>query len=196
HIKSMPLNIAVIYGSVRDNRKGIRAARFITKKCKERGFTTNLIDPLDYSLPLLKKMYKQFDEASAPEHMQKLSDVFKEADGYIIVSAEYNHSIPPALSNVLDHFLEEYFFKPSAILCYSAGSFGGVRAAMQLRAMLAEMGMSSIPSLLPVPNIGNAFEENGSPNDEAYHRRAQRFLDEFQWYTEALKSKRKEGTPY
>lgn len=68
---------------------------------------------------------------------------------------------------------------------------------MQLRAMLAEMGMSSIPSLLPVPKIENAFEEDGTPKDEAYHRRAERFLDEFQWYAEALKAKRVEdGTPY
>jgi NAD(P)H-dependent FMN reductase len=40
----------------------------------------------------------------------------------------------------LDHFLEEYFWRPSAIVCYSAGQFGGVRAAMQLRMTLAELG--------------------------------------------------------
>ena len=53
---------------------------------------------------------------------------------FAIVSGEYNHGIPPGLKNLLDHFLEEYFFRPSAIVCYSAGQFGGVRAAMQLRA--------------------------------------------------------------
>ena len=78
---------------------------------------------------------------------------------YVIVSGSYNHSIPPPLSNLLDHFLEEYFFKPSAIMCYSAGAFGGVRAAMQLRAMLAEMGMSSIPSLLPFPKAQEMLDE-------------------------------------
>lgn len=192
----MSLNIAVFYGSVRHHRKGIRAARFIEDKCITRGHQTTLIDPLDYELPLLDKMYKEFEKGEAPEVLQKLAGIIIEADGYIVVSAEYNHSIPPALSNLLDHFLEEYFFKPSAILCYSAGSFGGVRAAMQLRSMLAEMGMSSIPSILPVPKIGSAFEEDGTPNDNAYHRRADRFLNEFEWYAEALKAKREEGKPY
>lgn len=192
----MSLNVAVIYGSVRHHRKGIRAALFIRDKCIERGYNTTLVDPLDYELPLLDKMYKEFENGEAPEVLQRLSDILTEADGYIIVSAEYNHSIPPAMSNLLDHFLEEYFFKPSAILCYSAGSFGGVRAAMQLRSMLAEMGMSSIPSILPVPKISSAFEEDGTPNDDAYQKRAERFLNEFEWYAVALKTKRKEGKPY
>ncbi|HKL17807.1 MAG TPA: NAD(P)H-dependent oxidoreductase [Halalkalibaculum sp.] len=192
----MSLNVAVIYGSVRHHRKGIRAARFITNKCKKRGFNTTLVDPLEYDLPLLDNMYKEFEKGEAPNVLQSLADIITEADGYIIVSAEYNHSIPPALSNLLDHFLEEYFFKPSGILCYSAGSFGGVRAAMQLRSMLAEMGMSSIPSIMPVPKISDSFDEEGNPTDDAYHRRAKRFLDEFEWYAEALKTKRKEGNPY
>ena len=53
------------------------------------------------------------------------SGLFRRADAFVIVTAEYNHSIPPALSNTLDHFLEEYFWRPSAIVCYSAGAFGG-----------------------------------------------------------------------
>src|SRR3546814_18651840 len=76
-----------------------------------------------------------------------LATLYRRADGFLIVSAEYNHGIPPALKNLLDHFLEEYFWRPSAIACYSAGQFGGVRAAMQLRSTLAELGMPSIPRL-------------------------------------------------
>lgn len=192
----MSLKIAVIYGSVRHHRKGIRAARFMVNLCRERGFETTLIDPAQYNLPLLDKMYKEYEKSDVPKKLAELASILIEADAYLIVSAEYNHSIPPALSNLLDHFLEEYFFKPSGIVCYSRGSFGGVRAAMQLRAMLAEMGMSSIPSILPVPKIAKAFDEQGNPNDETYHKRAKRFLDELEWYAEALKAKREVGTPY
>ena len=46
----------------------------------------------------------------------------RSADAFVVVSGEYNHSISPALSNLLDHFLEEYFWRPSAIVCYSAGA--------------------------------------------------------------------------
>lgn len=191
----MSHNIAVIYGSVRHHRKGIRAAHFITQKCLGRGHQTTMVDPLDFNLPLLDNMYKEFDDGQAPDNLERLAEIIKKADGYLIVSAEYNHSIPPALSNLLDHFLEAYFFKPSAIMCYSKGHFGGVRAAMQLRSMLAEMGMSSIPSIMPVPKIEDAFEEDGTPKDESYHKRADRFLDEFEWYISALKNARDQGIP-
>ena len=192
----MALNILVIYGSVRHHRQGIRAARFMLNKCKERGHNTTLIDPLKYDLPLLDRMYKEFNDGEAPEKMEQLAELIRNADGYIIVSAEYNHSIPPALSNLLDHYLEEYFFKPSAIVSYSKGGFGGVRAAMQLRAMLAEMGMSSIPSLFAISKISNSMNEDGTANEAHYDKRVVRFLDEFEWYAEALKAKREEGKPY
>ena len=65
--------------------------------------------------------------------LEALAETYRAADGFVVVSGEYNHGIPPALKNLLDHFLEEYFFRPSAIVSYSAGAFGGVRAAMQLR---------------------------------------------------------------
>jgi len=100
------------------------------------------------------------------------------------------------LKNLLDHFLEEYFFRPSAIVCYSAGQFGGVRAAMQLRMTLAELGMPSIPSLLPVPRVQDAFTPASEPTDSAFERRAGRFFAELEWYAGALQQARAAGVPY
>jgi NAD(P)H-dependent FMN reductase len=192
----MPLDLVVLYGSVRQSRQGIRAARFILESCRERGHQATLIDPVVDQLPLLDRMYKEYAPGSAPAVLERLASTIKAADAYIVVSGEYNHSIPPALSNLLDHFLEEYFWRPSAIVCYSAGAFGGVRAAMQLRAMLCELGTPSIPSLLPVPHVQDAFDEDGRPHDETYHKRAGRFLDELEWYASALKAARQRGVPY
>ena len=67
-------------------------------------------------------MYKEYEKGQAPEVLERLATRIRAADAFIIVSGEYNHSIPPALSNLLDHFLEEYFWRPSAIVCYSAGT--------------------------------------------------------------------------
>jgi NAD(P)H-dependent FMN reductase len=86
--------------------------------------------------------------------LEELAQLYRGADGFVIVAGEYNQGIRPGLGNLLDHFLEEYFFRPSAIACYSAGAFGGVRAAMALRMTLAELGMPSIPSILPMPRAG------------------------------------------
>jgi NAD(P)H-dependent FMN reductase len=186
----MSLRLIVVFGSVRSERQGIRAARFVVSECQKRGYEVTLIDPLEYRLPLLDKMYKEYPKGGAPEVLERLAGLIVPADGVIVVSAEYNHSIPPALSNLIDHFLEEWFWKPSAIVCYSAGSFGGVRAAMQLRMLLGEIGTVSIPSIFPIPKVQDAFAEDGTPTDPATRGRAQKFLDELEWYAEALRTHR------
>jgi NAD(P)H-dependent FMN reductase len=186
----MSLRLVVVYGSVRSERQGIRAARFIVAECRARGHQTALVDPLEYRLPLLDKMYKEYPPGAAPETLQRLAALIAPADAIVVVSGEYNHSIPPVLSNLLDHFLEEYFWKPSAIVCYSAGAFGGVRAAMQLRMMLAELGTVSIPSIFPVPHVQDAFAEDGTPRDQKTRARVQKFLDELEWYACALRDAR------
>ena len=171
------LDLLVIYGSVRPHRQGIKAAKFLVEACRGRGHQTTLIDPLEERLPLLEKMYKEYEKGQAPEVLERLATRIRAADAFIIVSGEYNHSILPALSNLLDHFLEEYFWRPSAIVCYSVGAFGGVRAAMQLRTMLCELGTPSIPSLLPVPRVQDAFDEEGHPRDESYNQRSGAVLE-------------------
>lgn len=186
----MALRIAVFYGSVRSDRQGIRAARFITERARARGHDVHLVDPLEYRLPLLDRMYKEYEKGQAPETLERLARIVIAADSYLIVTGEYNHNAPPALLNLLDHFLEEYFWKPSAIVCYSAGSFGGVRAAVALRETLAELGMPAVPSVLPVPKVQAAFDEQGRPSDEAWLGRADKFLGELEWYGEALKAAR------
>lgn len=192
----MSLVIPVILGSVRSDRQGLRAARYLIAQLEARGFEAPLVDPAVLQLPLLDRMYKEYPKGGAPKVLEDLASLYRRADAFLMVSAEYNHSIPPALSNTLDHFLEEYSWRPSGSCCYSAGQYGGVRAAMQLRAMLCELGTPSIPSLLPIPRIGKALDAEGVAQEEWLGKAAKRFLDELVWYAEALKAKRAGGTPY
>lgn len=190
------LTVPVLLGSVRRDRQGIRAARLIVQALEARGHEAPLVDPMELQLPLLDRMYKEHPAGEAPEPLERLATLYRRADGFMIVSGEYNNGIPPALKNLLDYFLEEYFWRPSGIVCYSAGQFGGVRAAMQLRMTLAELGMPSIPSLLPIPRIQQALGEDGVATDERTGKSAARFLDEFTWYARALRHQRASGVPY
>jgi NAD(P)H-dependent FMN reductase len=190
------LCIPVILGSVRRDRVGIRAARLMIDALTGRGHQPVLVDPLVEQLPLLDRMYKEYPKGQAPAGLERLAGLYRGADGFMIVSAEYNNGIPPALKNLLDHFLEEYFWRPSAIVCYSQGPYSGVRAAMQLRMTLAELGMPSIPSLFPMPRIHQALDAEGRPTEGWNERRLDRFLAEFLWYARALKREREGGTPY
>ena len=192
----MTLSFPVLLGSVRSDRQGIKAARLLVAELNRRGHAPTLVDPLELKLPLLDRMYKEYPKGEAPPVLERLATLYRAADGFVIVSGEYNHGIPPALKNLLDHFLEEYLWRPSGIVCYSAGQFGGVRAAMQLRMTLAEIGMPSISSLMPIPRIGSALADDGSLNEERLGRGLARFLDELVWHAEALKAQRAKGTPY
>lgn len=84
-------------------------------------------------------------------------------------------------------------------MTYSKGSFGGVRAGVHLRDMLAELGMVSLPTALAYPHVGTLFDETGTPAPDQAGRLAKRFdrfLDELAWYAEALQAKRQTGVPY
>jgi NAD(P)H-dependent FMN reductase len=100
------------------------------------------------------------------------------------------------LKNTLDYFLEEYYFKPSAIVSYSPGMFGGINATQQLRLTFAELGAPSIPSSFAIPKVHKVFDEEGNLIDKSYDKRITKFLDEFEWYINALTNQRALGTPY
>ena len=193
----MSSTISILYGSVRGNRQGIKAAKHLEKKLIERNIDVRFIDPLEYQLPFLDKMYKEFPNGTAPQQMESVANHFRKSDAFLVVTGEYNHSIPPALKNLLDHFQSEYLFKPSAIASYSVGSFGGVRAAIHLRVILGELGSPAISSIQPFPAVQDLFDENFSLKDERIDKSVNRFLDELIWYTEAFTEKRKsDGTPF
>lgn len=189
----MHLNTAVIYGSARRARQGIKAARFIARKLGERRHDVTLVDTAEYGLPLLDLMYKEYEAGTAPGAMRAVGEILAAADGFVIVTGEYNHSVPPALKNLLDHYQSEYLYKPSAIVTYSAGPFGGVRALVNMRGIMAELGSPAIPSAFPVSRIAQAFDDDGNALDVAYDERVVKFLDEYEWYARALKNERNLG---
>lgn len=188
------MNIALILGSVRRDRNGIKVGAWLRRKIEERGHKVFFIDPMELNLPLLDRMYKEMDN---PEpKFQKLRDMIAGADGYMPVTPEHNHATSAAMKNTLDYFLEEYFFKPSAIVSYSVGSFGGINAAQHLRQIFAELGAPAISSSLQISKVNDVFDNDGNLLANAYEKRVNRFLDEFDWYLEAFKNQRSKGTPY
>jgi NAD(P)H-dependent FMN reductase len=194
--------VAVLLGSVRQARMGDRVAQWAMAQLKARGHKTVLVDAAELKLPLLNKMWKEIKKdppakyKKLQETLAPLARLYARADGFCVVSAEYNHCVPPGLTNLIDYFLEEYFYRPSAIVCYSALPYGGVRAAMQLRVLLAEVGMSSIPSLQPIPSIGSALSKDGLALTQELAEKSGKFFDEFEWYMRAMKAERAKGLPH
>ena len=185
-MRELSLNVAVIYGSVRRQRQGIKAARFMLRKLSKRGHRVTLIDPQEYPLPLLDLRHREYEAGAAPEAMQTVHELLDAANAFVIVSGEYNHGIPPALKNLLDHFLPEFRHKASGIVSYSAGSFAGARVHASLREVLATLGSPTLPATLGISAIGDAIADEGKAIDIAYDSRVEKFLDEFEWFAGAL----------
>src|SRR3546814_5303887 len=92
-------------------------------------------------LPILDRMYKEYAPGTAPDRLEALARKIVAADAFVFVTGEYNWGPQPGLKNLTDHFLEEWFWRPAAILSYSAGAIGGARANVAWHATLSEMGM-------------------------------------------------------
>tara|TARA_B100000686_G_scaffold104414_1_gene111643 strand:+ start:4683 stop:5258 length:576 start_codon:yes stop_codon:yes gene_type:complete len=189
----MSLNIAVIYGSTREGRLGIRFAKYLNNEFSKRGNNCKLIDPIDIKLDTLVKRYADYDKDKSPEQLESLHKTLDNSDAFIIVSGEYNHFIPPALVNLLNHFYIEYQRKPSAVATYSVSPFGGVRVSSPLRAFLAQLGMPPISSMLHAPFISKNFNTEGkriSDDIEERQKEFEKFATELEWYGNALKKAR------
>src|SRR5437764_11224984 len=176
--------ILVLYGSYRSDRMGIRLAEFVVERLKRRGDDVELIDAKAINLPMLDRMYKEYPKGKAPAALEELANKMRSADGFVFVTGEYNWGIQPGLKNLTDHFLEEWFWRPAAIVSYSAGRIAGARSALLWHGTLSEMGMIVISSTLAVGPIAQALTAEGKPFGEAglaLDRAFPRFADDLFW---------------
>jgi NAD(P)H-dependent FMN reductase len=192
--------ILVFYGSYRFDRMGIRLANYVVDGLRNRGCNAELIDAQTVGLPILQRMYKEYARGTAPAVMELLAEKIRIADGFVFVTGEYNWGMQPGLKNLTDHFLEEWFWRPAAVVSYSAARFAGVRAATAWHGTLSEMGMVVISSSLSVGPISQTLSEDGRPTEElgtALERSFPRFADDLAWWVQAAKEQRaRKATPY
>lgn len=182
--------IPVIAGSTRRDRQSIKVAKFVESRLKRRAnVETELLDLLEYNFPIMEERLHQRDDP--PAGLREYAAKVARADSLVIVTPEYNNGYPGVLKNALDYLLPEYERKPIGIVTVSAGGFGGLTCLAQLRLVTIGMGAFPIPESLPVSRVHESFpNEDGTPKDAAYERRAETFLDEVLWFTEAIADKK------
>jgi NAD(P)H-dependent FMN reductase len=194
----MSNRILVFYGSYRSDRMGIRLAEFIVERLRGRGEGVELIDAKVVNLPMLDRMYKEYPPGEAPEQLHRLAGKIRDADGFVFVTGEYNWGIQPGLKNLTDHFLEEWFWRPAAIVSYSGGRLSGARASTAWHGTLSEMGMVVVSSTIAVGPIAQALAADGTPtgkSGESLERAFPRFADDLMWRIEAAKMQRQRKAP-
>jgi NAD(P)H-dependent FMN reductase len=175
-----PLSIPVILGTTRKGRMSAHAARFMVQQIAKRpAILTELIDISEVPMPV--------DDAGEDIKDASFSEKMALADALVIVTPEYNHSFPGLLKHVLDSCLKEYIHKAAGIVGVSAGPFGGVRAIQDFLPVIRELGLVNIFWDVNFGNVASVFDQRGNLLDQAFVKRADKFLDELVWMAKTLR---------
>jgi len=150
------MKIQIIIGTTRQGRFSEKAASYIFQEAKSRKeFEVELVDLRDYPMPFFDEpispaMFEMMKHEYLNEVVKKWLAKISEADGYIIVTAEYNHGYPAVLKNALDYGFKEWQKKSVGFVSY--GSSGGARSIEQLRQVVVELGMVQIKNAIQIPS--------------------------------------------
>lgn len=189
----IPPHILVILGSSREHRFGEIVARWFMRQTGHRtDLTFELADLRDWqhgyyrrAKPAATSDYEDDEEA------KRWAVVVGRADGFIVVSPEYNYGYPAVLKSALDSVYREWNRKPIAFVTYG-GWDGGVRAMQQLREVAVELQMAPVRTSVVLqfgPRLFNAEGELKEP--QMLEQQVTRMLDDLSWWTYALRAARR-----
>lgn len=171
------MRIGIILGSIREGRRGSSVADWVMGIAQQRTDAHyQLIDLAGFDLPLLRdarvpaSRKGNYDDPK----VQRWADTLAACDGFVLVSPEYNHSVPGAFKNAIDHLGPELQFKPAAIVSY--GSEGGVRAVEHWRLILANFNMWVVRNQISL-SLFAEFDDSGAAPNERRPRELGELLD-------------------
>jgi NAD(P)H-dependent FMN reductase len=186
------VKLQVILGSTRPGRAGEAVAKWVYKTANQRDdFEMELVDVADYELPLLDEPVPPLMNKYSKEHTKKWSEKISEADGYIFVAAEYNHSVAGGLKNAIDYLNHEWNNKSVGFVSY--GSNGGSRAVEHLRGIAGELQMADVREQLLL-YLANDFEHYSTfKPTENHEAQLNKVLDQVVAWAKAMQSVREEA---
>ena len=157
-----------------DSRLGDRVLKLFQKEADKFNKESASSQPFEFEIFDVLAMPEFATVMTNPVYYKKPEDVpqaildanakVKDADAYVIITPEYNHSIPSALTNMMNHFgCSLYSYKPSACICYSMTPIGGPRVAAALRVFLSELGCLSVSKQAILPSCHKYISKDGDP---------------------------------
>jgi NAD(P)H-dependent FMN reductase len=186
--------IQVIVGTDREGRFSEKAAAWLMDRLTARDeLTVELVDLRDYPMPF-------YDQLEPPAHgrrnyapdVARWAEKVDAADGYIFVTAEYNHGYPAVLKNALDHAFPEFNRKPAAFVGY--GNVGGARAIEQLRLVTVELEMAPLRHAVHIlPDVMRPVRASDPIDIELFaslDARLETLASDLAWWSNALASAR------
>lgn len=189
-----PPKIAIVLGSTRPNRSGEAVARWVLEQARRRQDASwELVDVAEQHLPLLDEPIPPSAGRYTQPHTKAWATKVASYDGYVFVTAEYNHGMPAALKNAIDFVYAEWNNKAAGFVSY--GSAGGVRAVEQFRGVMAEIQVADVRTSVAL-SLMDDFENFSKFKPRPLHERnlTMMFDQVVRWST-ALRALRTGGAP-
>jgi NAD(P)H-dependent FMN reductase len=192
--------VLVIVGSTRPGRAADLVVPWVTARAGAHpGFDTEVADLRDWPLPIFTEHPGTIGDINDPTYSEPIVRAWnkkvKQADAFIVVTPEYNHSIPGGLKNAIDTVWLSYGFrnKPVAAVGYSGNIGGGIRAIEHLAQVFIEAEAVPLRNAVVIPFVRTAFGADGEPVNPETEIRLQVMLDDLAWWSSALDKARAEG---
>lgn len=192
-MSNAPLKLAVIIGSVREGRFGPVVATWFSEQARRHGgFEVDVIDLAEAHIPLeLPAVPPAMDpNPQRPEGMTDLTRRLAAADAFVIVTPDYNRSIPASLKAVIDWHFTQWDAKAIGFVGYS-GASGGLLAIEHLRQIFNELNAHTVRHYVSFPRYYLLFDDEGrlrEPEEPATVATA--MLDQLHWWASALAAAR------
>jgi NAD(P)H-dependent FMN reductase len=184
------LYLPVLLGTVRQGNRSHGVADFVLARGRGRpGVETRLFDPA--MLPFGNLVQREWEMDPRPPEVAAFVTEMARADGFLIVTPEYNRGLPGALKNLLDHLYEPWNRKPFALVGVSNGPVGGARVVMALHDVVMGLGGVTVPLAILVREVDEVFEGDHPVKDaEKTQKGVDKLWGELEWYARALKAAR------
>ena len=188
------LKIGIVISTTRATRFGHKPAEWVKNIAAERNdMAVDILDLRDYPMPFFDEVASNAWVPTTNEVAQRWQKKVAEFDGFVFVTAEYNHGIPAVLKNALDYAYPEWNRKAAALVGY--GAVGGSRAVEQLRLVAAELQLATIRTGVYIQGADfmAALKDGKELKEITYLQQGVRdMLDQLAWWAQALKTARQQ----
>jgi NAD(P)H-dependent FMN reductase len=192
--------LLVIVGSTRPNLAADSVLPWVARTAEAHGeFEVEVADLRDWPLPLFGEHFGTVGDIADPTYSEPLvkawNNKVKSADAFLVITPEYNHSIPGVLKNAIDTVWLSFGFrnKPVAAVGYASGQSGAIRAIEHLAHIVIEAEAVPLRNTVIIPSVGTAFGEDGEPANPITAAALGILLDDLAWWSAALGRARSEG---
>jgi NAD(P)H-dependent FMN reductase len=192
--------LQVIVGSTRPTRAADHVVPWVVDRAeRHNGFEVEVLDLRDWPLPIFQEHIGTLGDFVDPPYsdpiVKRWNSKIAEAEAYLMITPEYNHSVSGVLKNAIDSVFVSFAFrnKPAGFVGYSVGIAAGTRAVEHLAQIAIEVELHPLKHSVLIPRVERAFNDRHAPIDPDTETALEIVLDDLAWWTEVLSRARSEG---